>query len=276
MAFLNRGNAQIFYKDSGQGEPVIAIHGLIENSMYWGRVGNIISLRRRFITMDMRAHGRTRISGEPYGFDADTVGKDIIALADHLGLARFHLLTHSTGGFAAVRLAMEDSHRFATLMLTNTGSATAPFPGDGEAIRAFNDNFAQWFEKNDWDLIMAKLKKRPGPFFRGIIESDRADELMQLSRDMVGQGDRGVIAAFIRSFYTDPDPRVEGLRRISCPVLIVFGEKDDMFIESSRLMAREIPGARLIEYKGIGHMTAFEAPEPLAQDLLSFMETHPV
>jgi pimeloyl-ACP methyl ester carboxylesterase len=276
MPFLNRDNARIYYEDTGHGEPIIALHGLIENTMYWTPVGGILSKSCRFIAMDMRAHGLTTIEGEPYGFDADTVGEDIITLADHLGLKRFHLLTHSSGGFASIRYAMRDSSRFATLILTDTGSATAPVPVDSETIRQFNDAFARWFEKNSWDQVINKLKIKPGPFFRGIMESENSEDLMRLSYEMIRKGDRMTIAAFIRSYYTDPNPHLEGLRKINCPVLIIYGEKDDLFIESSKLMSREIPGAQIIEYKGIGHMTAYEAPEHLARDVLSYVLAYPV
>jgi 3-oxoadipate enol-lactonase len=276
MAFFDRGSARIYFEETGHGEPIIAVHGLIENTMYWKLVAKIFSKHHRFISMDMRAHGRTVVQGEPYGFDADTIAEDLIALADNLKLGRFHLLAHSTGGFAAVRHAMKDSSRFATLILTNTSSATSAIPGSSETIRQFHDDLARWFEKYDWDQIIDKIKRRPEPFFRGIMESKRSEELMSLSREMIGQGDRNIIATFIRSFYTDPDPQVEGLRKINCPVLIIYGEKDDLFIESSRLMAREISGAKLIMYDGIGHMTAYEAPELLSRDVLSFIQAHPV
>jgi pimeloyl-ACP methyl ester carboxylesterase len=276
MAFFDRGSARIYFEETGQGEPIIAVHGLIENTIYWKLAAKIFSKHLRFISMDMRAHGRTVVQRKPYGFDADTIAEDVIALADHLKLRRFHLLAHSTGGFAAVRHAMKDSSRFATLILTNTSSATSAIPGTPESIRQFHDSLAGWFVKYDWDQIITKIKKRPEPFFRGIMESERSEELMNLSREMIGQGDRNIIATFIRSFYTDPNPRVEGLRKINCPVLIIFGEKDDLFIESSRLMAREIPGARLIMYEGIGHMSAYEAPELLSRDVLSFIQSHPV
>lgn len=168
MAYLTRGNARIYYEETGKGEPVIACHGLIENTLCWRQVAEGLTKRLRFIAFDMRGHGRTVVEGEPYGFDVETVARDIVAPAD-----------------------------------------------------------------------------------------------------------RSTIAAFIRSFYADPDPMVEGLRGITCPTLVVYGEKDDLFIESSRLMASNIPGARLIEYKGVGHMSALEAPEPLARDILAFIESHP-
>jgi pimeloyl-ACP methyl ester carboxylesterase len=276
MAIFKRGNASIYYEDKGAGEPVIAVHGLIENTLYWEFIREEISRGYRFIPMDMRGHSRTVVEGEPAGFDAETVGEDITALADHLGLSSFHLLTHSTGGFAGVRLAMKDPSRFASLILTDTSSATSVVPGDEESIRVFHAKFARTFTRFEWGQMMASLRLVPGPFFRGIMESDRASELMEFSTRMVSLNNRDTIARFVESFYLDPDPQVEGLRGITCPTLVVYGEKDDLFIQSSRLMAREIPGAELIEYPGVGHMTALEAPGFLARDVLSFLAAHPV
>jgi pimeloyl-ACP methyl ester carboxylesterase len=275
MAYFKRGNARIYFEDKGRGEPVIAIHGLIENTLYWSFVEEELARGRRFVSMDMRGHGRTTVDGEPEGFDAETVGDDIVALADHLGLGSFHLLTHSTGGFASVRLAMKDSSRLASLILTDTSSATSVVPGDEDTIRVFHEKFARSFVRYEWGKMMAALRVAPGPFFRGIMESENAEALMEFSLKMVSLNDRPTIARFVSSFYRDPDPRVEGLRRIACPTLVVFGGKDDLFIESSRLMAREIPGAELIEYEGIGHMTALETPDALARDVLSFIASHP-
>lgn len=276
MATFSRGTARLYYEDHGKGEPVIAVHGLIENTTYWKHIESELMRRYRFIPMDMRAHGRTVVHGEPQGFDEETMGQDIIALADHLQLERFHLLTHSTGGFVAVRLAMRDSSRLASLILTDTGSSTSLLPvgTDPETIRASNVKFSRQFEKYDWDRMIKGVRTVPGPFFRGIVESPRAEEMLQSALEMISLGERPTIAAFVRSFYTDPDPRVEGLRGIGCPVLVIYGEKDDLFIESSKLMAREIPGAELIMYPGVGHMTALECPELLVRDVTRFIDRH--
>lgn len=276
MATFSRGTARLYYEVQGQGEPIIAVHGLIENTTYWKEIAGTLSGRYRFIAMDMRAHGRTVVDGEPKGYDEATMGQDIIALADHLQLDRFHLLTHSTGGFVAVRLAMRDSSRLASLILTDTGSSTSLLPvgTDPETIRVSNIKFSRQFEKYDWDQIIKGVRTVPGPFFRGIVESPRAEEILQSALEVISLGDRNIIAAFVRRFYTDPDPKVEDLRAIVCPVLIIYGEKDDLFIESSKLMAREIPEAELIMYPGVGHMTALECPELLARDVTRFIDQH--
>ncbi len=276
MPVFTRDHAHIYFEDYGTGVPIIAVHGLIENATYWNGLLEDLTKRHRFIPMDMRGHGRTVVDKEPYGFDADTVGDDIIALADYLKIERFHLLTHSTGGFAGVRYAMRDSGRLAGLILTDTASATAVLPGDAKFIKSYHDKMARYFERFEWDQIIANLWVYPAPFFRGVVESTQAKELMNKAFEMVKLGDRAAIGKFVRSFYTDPDPRIEGLRAIRCPALIIYGEKDDLFIEPGKLMAREIPAAKLIEYPDVGHMTALEIPQRLAQDIIEFVNLNSV
>lgn len=278
MAFFQRDNARIYYEEYGKGEPIIAVHGLIENSLYWTLTGvaDRLAERFRFISMEMRGHGRTVVEGEPKGFDDETIGSDIIALADHLGLERFHLLTHSTGGMVACRYAMKDCSRFASMVLADTGSFTSVINSRPESIKKFHDKFAESFEKATWEMMIAFLHNVPGPFFRGIAESDRREEMFNTALEMIRINDGQVVASFVRSFYTDPDQRIEGLRNISCPVLVIYGEKDDLFIQSSRLMAKEIPGAGLLEYPGAGHMLAIEEPERFAKDLIDFYGKHPI
>lgn len=169
MPFLNLPTAKIHYEDTGAGEPVIAIHGLIENTAYWSETGITASLSEhyRVVSMDMRGHGRTLTTGTPPGYDADTIADDMEALADHLGIDLFHLLTHSTGGFAASRWAMDNSSRLASLILTDTSSATCPMPGSREQRKAFFDKFAASFETQTWDEIIAFVKKKALSLFQG-------------------------------------------------------------------------------------------------------------
>ncbi|MCP4130708.1 MAG: alpha/beta hydrolase [bacterium] len=272
MPLFQRGNARIYYEDTGSGEPVIAIHGLIMNTTYWSRPGVAAALvkKYRLVSMDMRGHGKTVVHGDPQGFDVTTVGEDIEALAHYLGFDRFYLLSHSTGGFASVRLAMKKSKRIAGLILTNTGSATQFKKGDPEEARQFIDKFAAGFEKASWEQILAFSKVKPFPFFTGIAEAENNQPLWDMSLDIMKLNNGKTIGSFVRSFYTDPDPMIEGLRNIDCPVQIIIGDKDKLFFEASELMAREIPGAELIILEGIGHMSALEAPERVSGEILRF------
>jgi pimeloyl-ACP methyl ester carboxylesterase len=287
MAYFQHGNMQMYYEDVGRGEPIIANHGLSENTAYWNDTGVTAKLteRYRFIPYDMRGHGQTIIEGEPYGYDADTMAADIDALADHLGLDRFHLLAHATGGMVTARYAMTRSERLLSLLLTDTGSATQPvMPGmenmtqeEIEQARETARQAAQQappVETLTPEERKARWRENPGPFTFSVIGRPDEDKLWQIMdgffrRHLSFQA----LAEFRASFYTDPDPRVEGLRNIKCPTLILLGEHDIVFIKPSEIMAKEIPDNRHIVLPGIGHMTAVEDPDRTIKELLDFLDS---
>jgi len=276
MPYLKKGNAHLYHEDTGSGEPIITNHGVGENAGYWSEPGVTAKLAERYrvISMDMRAHGETFVEGEPAGFDVETMADDIGALADHLGLERFHLLTHATGGMVGVRFAMTRSDRLLSLMLTDTGSQTRLlFPGTTEEQSEQGlELWAAGFESATYDQIVAAAKMEPGVFLAGMAQNPEAERMYGVWERILRRGDLKTIAKFLRSFYTDPDPHVDLLRQIKCPTLVLLGELDSMFVESSELMAKEIPDCRHVVMKGIGHMTAIENTGGLLSELLDFLD----
>ncbi|MFW9822763.1 MAG: hypothetical protein ACFFE4_07510, partial [Candidatus Thorarchaeota archaeon] len=85
--------------------------------------------------------------------------------------------------------------------------------------------------------------------------------------------DPQTIMDFRSVFYTDPDPRVDGLRQIKCPTLILVGEFDIVFLNPSEIMAKEIPDNRHVVMPGVGHMTNIENFEGFMREVLDFLET---
>lgn len=277
MPFMQRGNARIHYEDVGSGEPMITNHGVAENAGYWSESGvtERLAERYRVLSMDMRAHGKTVVEGEPRGFEVQTMADDIGALADHLGLEKFHLLTHATGGMVGVRYAMDHSDRLISLMLTDTGSATQlMFPEmDEDQTRQALALWIAAFENATHDQVIEGAKVSPGPFLFRMAQLPDAERMYEIWGRILRRGDLKTIAEFLGSFYTDPDTRVDALRQIACPTLVLLGEYDLVFIEASEIMAREIPDARHVVMKGIGHMTAIEDTEGLLRHLFDFLDT---
>ena len=52
-------NAKISFSDSGKGSAVVLIHGFLENSTMWDKIGPELSKRSRIITIDLLGHGKT-------------------------------------------------------------------------------------------------------------------------------------------------------------------------------------------------------------------------
>jgi len=64
--------------------------------------------------------------------------------------------------------------------------------------------------RQTWEEVIDYAKKKPFPFFRGIAERPDNQVMWEMALEMVKIGDRNRIAAFVRSFYQDPDMRVGG------------------------------------------------------------------
>ena len=279
MPFFKRDNIKIYYEDVGNGEPIIANHGLSENTIYWSESGvtEKITEKYRMISMDMRGHGRTVVEGEPYGYDADTMATDFDALADHLGIEKFHILTHATGGMVGVRYAMTRSERLISLMLVDTGSATMPdyyiknpppTPSE-EEIEAYSN----WARNSSLDDIIQASRKNPGEFLFKMAEHPDADRMWDVWKEVMRVQDREALALFRSVFYTDPDHRVESLRQIKCPTLILIGEFDIVFLSASEIMAKEIPDNLHVVMPGLGHMTNIENTKGFLKEVFDFLET---
>ncbi len=291
MPHLQHNNAALYYEDLGEGPPIITTHGVNENTLYWSLPGvtdRLVQAGYRVISTDMRAHGRTISTADPKGYDVTTIGDDFQAIADHLGIDRFHLLTHATGGMAGVDYAIRHHERLLSLMSTDTGSATAPTPESAEAT--------------DPDQAFARIDPATHPLLAEMIAGQKAqdpNERLVLPRVpmldhvflnrihtaiypeaayaqldcLLGLSKPDQMVEFMSSFYDDPDPKIAGLRQISCPCLVLLGEHDVLFVKPSELMAREIPNARHVVMQGRGHMTAIEDPDSLAGELIDFLQS---
>ena len=88
MVYFENGNSRIYYEDVGKGDPIFTNHGLSEDCNYWSEPGvttKLVNAGYRIISIDMRAHGRTRpiSQDKDKGYDADTMYADFDALAAH-------------------------------------------------------------------------------------------------------------------------------------------------------------------------------------------------
>jgi proline iminopeptidase len=282
---LDRQGARLYYEEVGDGPAILTTHGVTENGLYWilpGIVDRLAQAGYRVVSTDMRAHGRTRVAGEPRGYDVETVATDFGAIADHLGIERFHLLTHATGGMAGLRYAMRHPERLLSLMSTDTGSATLPTDAAAEATNpalgferrpGLGEQMAAAFRGQVWDEISSRGREsaRENVFLNQMHAAESPEAAFAMLEAVQRRGDPDTLADFMSVFYDDPDPRIRDLREISCPCLILLGEHDVLFVKPSEQLAREIPNSRHVVLEGRGHMTALEDPERTAAELLDFL-----
>jgi pimeloyl-ACP methyl ester carboxylesterase len=100
---------RIHYRIYGQGSPVIFLHGGLANSDYWGNQVPAVAAHHTVILMDSRGHGRSTRDARPYGYDL--MADDVVALMDHLKIARADIVGWSDGGILGIDLALRHKDR---------------------------------------------------------------------------------------------------------------------------------------------------------------------
>lgn len=111
--------------DAPTGSPeVVAIHGITATSRAWLAIAEALGDRAALIALDLRGRGASAPVGPPFGIDVHA--DDVLALLDHLGLAKAVIAGHSLGAYIACRIAARHPERTGSLVLVDGG---LPIPG---------------------------------------------------------------------------------------------------------------------------------------------------
>jgi pimeloyl-ACP methyl ester carboxylesterase len=102
---------------SGQGQPLVLIHGVGLDLSIWNEMAPLLEPSYRVIRYDMLGHGRSLKPPGPYRLD-DFV-RQLAELAGRLGLGRFDLAGFSMGGMVAQAFAAGFPQRLRRLALLN-------------------------------------------------------------------------------------------------------------------------------------------------------------
>lgn len=270
MSFITTTDGtRIFYKDWGQGDPVVFSHGWPLNSD--ARDGQMLFMLQngfRVIAHDRRGHGRSDQPGS--GNDMDTYADDLAAVMDALDLRNAIMVGHSTGGGEVAHLiGRHGTVRVAKVVLVGAVPpimvSTPQWPGgldvavfDGICKGVF-DNRAQFY----LDLAIPFFgMNRPGV---AINEGLRQGFWNQgMSGSIVGQ------YACVREF-SEVDYTAD-LEAIDVPTLVIHGDDDQIvpFGHAGALTAKLVSGATLKVYEGAPHGLASTHQERLNADLLAF------
>lgn len=113
------------YTWSGDGPPVLLAHATGFHARTWDAVARRLP-GRRLHALDLRGHGRSVPSGEPYTWDR--FGADVAAVVDALDLRDVVAVGHSMGGHSVAWAAAAAPHRFAALLLVDP-TISRPRPG---------------------------------------------------------------------------------------------------------------------------------------------------
>jgi pimeloyl-ACP methyl ester carboxylesterase len=232
MAQFEHDGLALTYDDIGGGDCIVLVHGFASNrTENWRRVGwygAIERKRMRLLALDVRGHGESAKPHDAAQYKSEALASDVIALMDHAGVGRAHILGYSMGARIALATALAHPDRVSHLIIGGIGGKLFDPPRDGHLLS---------------DAMLAEI---PDTISEPLLKSFRhfADE----------QGeDRKALAACAEGldFRFTPD----SVSAVRAPTLVVAGARDSL-AGSAEDLAAAIPGARAVTLPGCDHFSA--------------------
>lgn len=265
MPYADANGIDIYYELRGEGHPLVMIIGLSGNIDWWDRtLLSLLAEKFQLVIFDNRGSGR---SGKPrVEYSIPLMAADTAGLLRSLGIDRAHVLGVSMGGKIALQLALDYPEMVERLVLCCTSC------GGDEQVATSPE-------------LVAML----GAGRKGITVEDVARSSLNLlfPRSYVRENPE-LMEDFIRRFQIAPTrghaffaqlAAVAGfgvfarLKEIAAPTLVLTGDSDELVPpDNSRILAENIPGAKLITYPGAAHFFFSQFPEQVASDITTFLE----
>ena len=261
---------QIYYKEWGEGQPVVFSHGWPLNADAWeSQMVFLASNGYRTIAHDRRGHGR---SSQPSGGnEMDTYAEDLATLIETLDLKDAVLIGNSIGGGEVARyIGRHGTSRVAKAVLVASVTPlmlkTEANPG-GLPIEVFDDirtgvaaDRSQFFRDLATPFFGAN---RPGANVSQGVRDAYWFRAMQTGLKNALES----IRAFSETDFT------EDLEKFDVPTLIIHGDDDQIVpIGASALTSSKlVENATLKIYEGAPHGLADSNTDQLNGDLLAFL-----
>lgn len=257
MPHVPVNGVDIAYETVGEGEPLLLLHGgLVSRAEWQPQVGYFAQRGYRVVTCDLRGHGESGTSPDPYSISL--FAGDIVGLLDAIGLDVAACCGHSLGGMVAQELAIRYPERVRALVLADTSFGTASTWA--EAVQTlFAKGLFRLMSVQQIAQLSARDLGRHNPAVGPYVEG----EMQRYARDK-----RNYLNVWRAVFGFDSRAR---LRRVACPTLILVGEHNRRTHAQAREMTGLIPRAELQVIPGAGHMLNWDNPEAFNATVETFL-----
>jgi len=248
---------RLYYEEAGDGDVLVFVHEYAGDHRSWEPQIRYFSRRYRCVAFNARGFPPSDVPTDQNMYSQQHACDDVLAILNHLGIERAHIVGLSMGGFATLHFGLEYPQRARSLVITGCGYGAE---GDKrEQFQAETEVAAQLIEQSDGQAFAAQYSEGPTRVQfqnkdpRGWLEF--REQLAEHSMQGAALTMRGVQKA--RPSIFDLEDRMQ---RLTVPTLIVTGDEDDPCLVPNFFMKRIIPSAALSVLPNSGHTINLEEP----------------
>ena len=282
--FISLGNAAIYYRDIGRGQPIVILHGGPDfDHNYLLPDLDRLADAYRLIYYDQRGRGKSALNVRPEDVSLASEIEDLEGIRAYFGLETIAILGHSWGGLLAMEYALRHPQRVSHLILMNTAPASRDdyllfreerrksAPGDVERLKELSSSAG--YAEGDLEAYAAYYRVH----FRAALRQPELLERLvgRLRFNLIPEGilkaraiEDHLMDDTWSACHYDLFPQLLQLR---VPTLVLHGDYDFVPQECAAHIARAIPGARLVVLKDTGHFAYLERPDAVRKELSEFL-----
>jgi pimeloyl-ACP methyl ester carboxylesterase len=262
---FGEGDLNVVQDGEPDAPPLLLVHGLAGSTAWWDSLVPMLARNFRLIRVDLRGHGKS--PSPRRGYDTATQARGVAAALDSLGISRFSVVGHSTGGYVATALAEQRHDAVVALTVIDTGPNPEAIIPQGLLSRlALLPIPGRLLWRLQSEATVRKLL-RAGAFFREVdIPRDVIESIQGMTHRAFASTARGSLE-YIRQRSVPDRLAVLGL-----PVQVIFGVEDLRYHASLATDEyRVIPDVRIELLEGVGHTPMLEDPQTTGRLLSDFM-----
>ncbi len=270
MPYVRTRLGRWFYEERGaprqpRDPTIFLLHSFFFDGRMWKEQVAPLSALGRVVVLDGPGHGR---SEPPPRFMLEDHADAMLDVYAELGVERGILVGLSWGGMVGMRMAIQHAEKVAALALLDTNAEPEPTRNRVKyrLLTAFTRRYGL-------PPSLSEREAKPKFFSAGFRSShpEVVESYMRTARGF----DRDGVARSALAVLVKRKGIVEKLPNIRVPTLVMCGSDDTATpVARSEVIARGIPGSRLVVIQGAGHMSAIEQPTRVNEHLVPFVREH--
>lgn len=251
---------QLHFEKSGQGQPLVMMHGLFGSLENLGAISRILEQHFTLYRLDLRNHGQ---SPHADSMSFAEMAADALEFLDGQSLQTPFVFGHSLGGKVGMELACSHPERVGKLIVADIAPVTYPAHHNAILDGLASVELNQLRSRKEADQQLARFVEE-APIRQFILKS--------LQRDDEGHYDWRMNVPALINCYDDLRVAVCDQGCYPGPTLFLRGEKSNYIAERNEAeISAKFPSSSITTVKGASHWLHAERPQVVADAVLKFL-----
>jgi esterase len=251
---------KLFYRELGQGQPLVILHGVFGSSDNWFSVSKLLAEDHKVFLLDARNHGHSPRSEE---FNYDVMSEDLKEFLEDHSIHGAVIMGHSMGGKTAMKFASKYSQMLSKLIVVDISPRYYKKHHDSILDGLKSIDLKQLSSRQQADEQLALLEPDPGV---------RQFLLKNLYRNQENEFDWRINLKVIDKNIENVGEALPENTIIKKPSLFIKGSKSNYIMdEDERLIKKIFSDVKIETVEGAGHWVQAERPQEFTGAVKKFL-----